>query len=98
MTGRERLLDALSFTECANQGTTPEELINAYRDEIRREILGDDANPSSLVLEAGAYRYLSDGISATMADPDRWDGDDSEETILLRYVQHLAAARPSEDR
>jgi hypothetical protein len=45
-----------------------------------------------VTLDAQAYRYLADGISATMADQSEWDGDDSEEAILLRYVQHLAEA------
>jgi hypothetical protein len=43
-------------------------------------------------LDARAYRHLADGISATMAEPNEWDGDDAEETILLRYVQHLATS------
>jgi hypothetical protein len=46
-----------------------------------------------VTLDAQAYRYLADGISATMADENEWDGDDAEETILLRYVQHLANSR-----
>jgi hypothetical protein len=37
------------------------------------------------------YEILRAAIEATMADPDRWDGDDAEPAILARYVEHLAA-------
>lgn len=64
--------------------------LDAFRAEVRREILGDDLNPSSLVLDAQAYRRLADDIAATMDDPDRWDGDEPEDMILGRYVKWLA--------
>jgi hypothetical protein len=32
------------------------------------------------------YEILRAAIEATMADPDRWDGDDAEPAILARYV------------
>ncbi|MEV8124066.1 hypothetical protein AB0P07_08125 [Streptomyces sp. NPDC085944] len=67
------------------------DVIDEQRAEVRREILGDDLNPSTLVLDAQAYRRLADDVSATMPDPDRWDGDDDDGTILARYVRHLAA-------
>ncbi|MYR46752.1 hypothetical protein [Streptomyces sp. SID5910] len=71
--------------------------IDEHRAEIRREILGDDLNPSTLVLDAQAYRALVTAIEATMADPNRWDGDEDEGTILARYVEWLAAGQPGED-
>ena len=66
------------------------DVIDEQRAAVRREILGDDLNPSTLVLDAQAYRRLADDVSATMPDPDRWDGDDDEGTILARYVRHIA--------
>lgn len=44
------------------------------------------------LVEAAAYRYLRDEIIKTMADPDSWDGEASEEGLLVDYVQHLAGA------
>lgn len=70
---------------------------NEIADAALYPVLGDDSNPSSLVTDAQAYRYLADGISATMTDQNVWDGDDAEETILLRYVQHLAAHTTGKD-
>lgn len=64
--------------------------LNAYRDEVRAEILGTDLNPSALVLDAQSYRQLADDVLATMADPDRWDLDGAEGWILAQYVRHLA--------
>ncbi|MEU3289944.1 hypothetical protein [Streptomyces longwoodensis] len=57
----------------------------------RTEILGTDLNASSLVLDAQAYRQLADEVLATMADPDRWDLDGDEASILAQYVKHIAA-------
>ncbi|MFI6347284.1 hypothetical protein [Streptomyces sp. NPDC050560] len=57
----------------------------------RYRTLGDDLNPSSLVIDAGAYSRLRDAITATMTDPDAWDDDEAEDAILARYVQWLAA-------
>ena len=37
MTARGRLADVISFTECCNDGTTPDELLDAYRAEVLRE-------------------------------------------------------------
>lgn len=42
--------------------------------------------------DAASYRWLRTEICKTMADPDHWDGDEGEESVLIRYVQHLAAA------
>lgn len=66
-------------------------LIRAYGDAVKRGILGDDLNPSELVLHANGYRWLADEIGKTMADPDRWDGDGAEEALLAEYVRWLAA-------
>ncbi|MFD7661310.1 hypothetical protein [Streptomyces sp. NPDC059788] len=63
------------------------------RDKVRRDLLGDDADPSALVLDAESYRRLSEAITATMTDPNRWDGDDDEPEILTRYVPWLAEGR-----
>lgn len=41
---------------------------------------------------AAAYIWLRTEMCKTMADPDAWDGDEPEEMVLARYVQHLAAA------
>lgn len=57
----------------------------------RRGILGDDLNPSRLVLDAQAYRRLADDVLATMPDPDRWDLDGDEGSICAQYVKHIAA-------
>ncbi|MFI1467604.1 hypothetical protein [Streptomyces wuyuanensis] len=57
----------------------------------RREVLGDDLNPSSLVLDAQSYRQLADDVLATMTDPDRWDLDGAEPWVLGQYLKHLAA-------
>lgn len=65
--------------------------LDAYRDEVRRAILGDDLNPSRLVLDAQSYRELADDVLATMPDPDRWDIDGAEPWVLAQYVKHLAA-------
>ncbi|MFI8360772.1 hypothetical protein ACIGD1_11490 [Streptomyces sp. NPDC085612] len=67
------------------------------RREVLAEVLGDDLNPSNLVLDAQAYRHLVERIEATMSDPDQWDGDDAEVEIIARYVEWLAAGSPTED-
>lgn len=71
-----------------------DELLNRVEAEAaartRRELLGDDLNPSRLVLDAQAYRRLADDVLATMPDPDRWDLDGAEEWILAQYVKHIA--------
>lgn len=41
---------------------------------------------------AASYVWLRTEICKTMADPDSWDGDEPEENVLARYVQHLALA------
>jgi cobalamin biosynthesis protein CobT len=71
--------------------------LDDYRDEVRQEILGNDLNPSSLVLDAQAYRRLRDDIFATMDNPDRWDRDADEGSILSDYVKWLADGKPALD-
>jgi hypothetical protein len=46
--------------------------------------------------QAAEYRWLVDGIMATMPDKDAWDGDGDTASLLLRYVQHLAKATHGE--
>lgn len=95
MSARDELLDEYGRADTAPLGSLTDlrQKLAAYRDEVRREVLGDDLNPSELVLNANAYRWLADAISNTMTDPDRWDGDEAEEAILARYVEWLAAGR-----
>ncbi|WP_411102510.1 hypothetical protein [Streptomyces sp. cmx-4-9] len=71
--------------------------LDAYRAEVERDLLGDEANPSKLVLNAVSYRLLVERIEATMTNPGQWDGDDAEVEILARYVEWLAAGSPTED-
>jgi hypothetical protein len=56
----------------------------------------DRAERFEVQADAEAYRYLREQISATMADPNRWDGDDAEEYILAQYVRWLADGQPDE--
>lgn len=76
-------------------GDTLDELLDRVEAEVstrtRREVLGDDLNPSTLVLDAQAYRRLADEVLATMPDPDRWDLDGDEGWICAQYVKHIAA-------
>jgi hypothetical protein len=47
--------------------------------------------------DADSYRYLRDVISASMVNPDLWDGEDSEPYILAQYVRWLAAGQPVDE-
>lgn len=101
MSARERLA-AMVRTERGDMTVWSTDMVDAAIDardaeveaKVRRQLLGDDCNPSNLVLEAQSYRLLRDAIEKTMADPDRWDGDTAEVDILARYVEWLAK-RPS---
>ncbi|MFF4479505.1 hypothetical protein ACFY1A_21145 [Streptomyces sp. NPDC001520] len=99
--GAERTAaEAIASVAGSHRGWTvqrAERLAAAHRAEVRREVLGDDLNPSELVLNANAYQWLADAIRSTMTDPDRWDGDEAEEAVLARYVQWLAAGRAARD-
>lgn len=66
-----------------------ERLYGQVRAEVLNKVLGDDLNPSNLVLDARAYHTLVTAIEATMDDPDRWDSDEAEVAILARYVEWL---------
>lgn len=46
---------------------------------------------------AQMYRSLRTTIERTMAEPDRWDGDEDESFHLGRYVEWLAAGQPDDD-
>jgi hypothetical protein len=46
--------------------------------------------------EGWAYLWLRTEICKTMADPDAWDGDGTEEGVLADYVRHLAMASHGE--
>lgn len=55
-------------------------LLDEFRDKIR-----NDSDHES-------YRVLADAVGEVMgqvADPDRWDGDDSEEYILCQFLEWL---------
>lgn len=99
MSAREDLIDQYGRATEAPLGTLAEfrQKLDAYREEVRREILGDDLNPSSPVLDAQAYRRLRETITATMDDPDRWDRDGDEGSTLSDYVQWLADGKPARD-
>jgi len=73
-----------------NSGRMSEE-IDAFRAEVRAEQGPEDQE--TLEEAAAMYRALRPVIEATMADSSRWDGDESEEFHLGRYVQWLAAGR-----
>lgn len=81
----------------AHHAEFAESVLAEHRAQVRREVLGDDLNPSSLVLDAQAYRWLADDIIATMDDPDRWGADETEQVILSRYVKWLADGKPPRD-
>ena len=46
--------------------------------------------------DAAGYIWLRTEICKTMADPDAWDGDDTEQGVLAGYVRHLAKASHGE--
>lgn len=97
----ELLWQVMPGADDAESKQRASDLVDAFRAEIRtrveHELLGDEANPSKLVLNAISYRLLVERIEATMTNPDQWDGDDAEVEILARYVEWLAAGSPTED-
>jgi hypothetical protein len=96
MTARDELFEGLTdggWRLAPGEAESANALLDAFRDDVRSDILGTDLNPSTLVLDASAYRILRPAIEATMAEPDRWDGDEAEVAILARYVKWLAAGR-----
>ena len=93
MTARSRIT-AMVMLGTAERAAELERCLDAFRDEAWREVLGDDLNPSALVLNAESYRRLRARIEATMTA--EWDGDADEGELLARYVEHLAA-RPERE-
>jgi hypothetical protein len=93
MSTRDELLNEYGKADTAPLGTLADlrRKLDTYRSEVRAEILGDDLNPSSLVVDAQSYRQLADDVIATMPDPDRWDLDGAEGWICAEYVKHVAA-------
>lgn len=61
----------------------------------RAAVLNEQGEGDWETLEEAAqmYRNLRPVIERTMADPDRWDGDEDEAFHLGRYVEWLAAER-----
>lgn len=53
--------------------------------------------PTEDQLDADGYRYLRGILRDTMADPDLWDGEDSESYILGQYIKWLAAGQPRDE-
>jgi hypothetical protein len=51
----------------------------------------DNGEPSETELFAHCYVLLRDALRDTMTDPDRWDGEDSEISMLLTYAKHLGS-------
>lgn len=92
MSARNEALAALTRAGYSGQGAIKllDRVESDASDVTRRGILGDELNPSTLVLDAKAYRQLADDVLATMTNPDRWDLDGAEPWILAQYVKHLA--------
>ncbi|MGW5175845.1 hypothetical protein ACWERY_15970 [Streptomyces sp. NPDC004082] len=74
-----------------------------YEDDARQFLAEHDAHVRAEVLDeqgpgdqetlgeaAQMYRMLRDAIVATMPDPNEWDGDGDEGSILANYVVWLA--------
>lgn len=61
--------------------------------EHRAEVLAEQGPGEHETFEEAAqmYRSLRPVIEGTMIEPDRWDGDESEDFHLARYVEHIAA-------
>jgi hypothetical protein len=81
------------------------QIIDALRDHLRRQpaFVADHAGAALAasaavdylfdeLAHAAAYIWLRTEICKTMPDPDAWDGDETEEGVLARYVQHQALA------
>lgn len=83
----------LKHFERVEQAEAEVERLRADRAAIRAEILNEQGpeDQETLAEAAAAYRWLRPVIEATMTDSARWDGDESEEVHLGRYVQWLAA-------
>jgi hypothetical protein len=67
---RDLLLDVISVTECANNGRTPEGLLDAYRkEELAKEAARQRAAADILPEHLAAVRPLIDTV-ADLIDPD----------------------------
>lgn len=75
MNARCNLLAAISFNDAANAGSTPEELVDAYRKEVLAEA-------QSIV------QKLSDSARQTADQIDEADGPADD--LRGYYMQHLA--------
>lgn len=83
-------------------GTETASYIHADRADVSltlRRPNADESAPAAPVpdfvrIDAEEYRYLAEQISATMDDPDPWDGDEAESFILAQYVKWLANGKP----
>jgi hypothetical protein len=86
-----------------------QQIVNALREHLKRQPIASGNHAVAALTAAAAVQYLEnelrdaagyvllrDEICKTMADPDAWDGDESEESVLIRYVQHLAVASHGE--
>ncbi|MEU5660119.1 hypothetical protein ABZ802_31550 [Streptomyces sp. NPDC047737] len=58
MNARENLLAAISFNDAANAGSTPEELVDAYRAEVLAQA-ADRFDAFDLRAEAAALRRMT---------------------------------------
>ncbi|MFF1790792.1 hypothetical protein ACFVX9_30545 [Kitasatospora sp. NPDC058243] len=70
MTTRELLLDVISFTECANNGRTPEGLLDAYRKEVLAEAATQQRAASDRLPDHLAAARPLIGTVADLIDPD----------------------------
>lgn len=75
----------------------PDGTAREMTDDFRAEILNEqDMDDQETLGEAAAmYRNLRDAIVGTMGDPNDWDGDGDEGSILANYVRWLT--RKEED-
>ncbi|WP_049569097.1 hypothetical protein [Streptomyces sp. SBT349] len=78
MNARERLLDAVSFTEAANWGTTPNALLNAYRAEVLRDA-AEHATVTARQLDGDSEAdQMAAAVAAGIARRLRTWADDAE--------------------
>lgn len=77
----------------------PSDIADQLHRALRAAVLNQQDPEDHETLEEAAvmYRSLRPVIERTMAQPDRWDGDEDEAFHLGRYVQWLAAGQPDDD-
>ena len=71
---------------------TARDMVDAFRAEILNE--QEPGEQETLGEAAAMYRMLRDAIVETMDDPNDWDGDGDEGSILANYVRWLAMGKP----